>query len=107
LGDTTDSIKHLSPLLVVPWSEDKSEADLTLSAHKFNFDESNKFFEQFWESLENKLIKRETSAALFESTSFNCLIAVFKQEKCGLSVERVEKSLVSHINPVNHLSEVL
>ena len=62
--------------------------------------------EQFWEGLEDHRLHGEAPSALFESAALDCLVRVLEQVQRCLRVQRIEKGLVAHLNPVDHLSEV-
>lgn len=52
LSNSSNAIKHLSPLFFIEWSENKTKSDLTLASHQLSLDESDELLEEFRESLE-------------------------------------------------------
>ena len=101
-----DPVHELVSLFKIERLEDKTEPDLTLSALLLALDELDQRRVDVREGLEDDGFHGERSALLLEVIPA-LFVGVLKEIKRRFRVEWVEKSLISKLNPINHLRQVL
>ena len=101
-----DPIHELVSLFKIERLEDKTEPDLTLSTLLLALDELDQRRVDVREGLEDDGFHGERSALLLEVIP-TLFVRVLKEVKGRLGVEWVEQSLISELNPINHLRQVL